>query len=386
MFNKPTFFLLCSVLAGALPLQGAQVSVKGGVTKTPIPVGGGNTVTITFRNDTEKDIYDLELSTQESSGIDPDFQGGPVLIKVGGVLKDWVTDQAPADGVEDIRAKVRNVDSKNPPDPAEAIKKGQVFTVTFTSDDGFAAGDQLTLQPSTIRSIAAGHMGVPILAGSGQAHNAQKSHSFFNGFDGLQGENEGCWSGTNGLAVPLEHLIIESPSVGVEVVIADSSHPHMWDPINKVLRFMPPIAPGADFDYYFVLNQTEPFLEFDPDPYTTVNVVLNPPGRLILTVVGLIAGNVAQFTAWHSHPSHMVGFAYSLKGAGPTTLANDPCKGLMVSLSQPITIMAVVPADASGNAWLNIAIPPIAAGVPVWVQAVDIVTCDKSNLLAEVIL
>ncbi len=77
--------------------------------------------------------------------------------------------------------------------------------------------------------------------------------------------------------------------------------------------------------------------------------------------------------------------AYSRNGGGPSVLGGGPCPGLSVDLSNPIQIVGVVPADGSGNAKIDVAIPPLASGIQVWIQAVDLNTCQKSNQVVQVI-
>ncbi len=145
-----------------IPFAGlsAPTSLVAGAQTFDLPTSG-TTATFEFKNDTQKTLYDFLLSTQESSGFDPDFQGGPVTITKSGVNLGWGTNVAPADGVEDIKVMVPGIGTINPPDANKAIKPGEVFTLDFTSVDGFSSGDKWTVTPTTLlKTTGAGHFGV----------------------------------------------------------------------------------------------------------------------------------------------------------------------------------------------------------------------------------
>jgi plastocyanin len=99
----------------------------------------------------------------------------------------------------------------------------------------------------------------------------------------------------------------------------------------------------------------------------------------VLTISNFLAGQTTSFTVTNATPGAPVGFAYSLTGAGPTTLPAGPCGPVTASLSAPITILPQVNADGTGTAVLPAAIPAGSAGVTVWVQALDLGSCSLSN-------
>ncbi len=104
-----------------------------------------------------------------------------------------------------------------------------------------------------------------------------------------------------------------------------------------------------------------------------------------LSVSGLVAGGTAQLTVDNATPSGLVGFAYSLSGGGPATLPAGSCGLLTVDLSNPVQVIGIQPANGLGSSTLSVPIPSGATGVSVWFQALDVVSCELTNGLAEII-
>ena len=102
-------------------------------------------------------------------------------------------------------------------------------------------------------------------------------------------------------------------------------------------------------------------------------------GRPVLTITGFNAGATAAMTVTGATGGGTVGYAYSLAGPGPSTVNAGPCGPVLASLSAPFTLLPFVNADAAGVAVLNVNVPPAAAGLKVWVQAMDLAGCQLSN-------
>lgn len=99
----------------------------------------------------------------------------------------------------------------------------------------------------------------------------------------------------------------------------------------------------------------------------------------VLTITNFVAGQGAAMTVTNATPGAPVGFAYSLSGVGPITLNAGPCGPVTASLSAPITLLPQVNANGSGTAVLPANIPAGTSGVTVWVQALDLGSCQLSN-------
>jgi hypothetical protein len=88
---------------------------------------------------------------------------------------------------------------------------------------------------------------------------------------------------------------------------------------------------------------------------------------MVLTVPPLYAGSTADITVTGATPGTPVFFAFSLDGTGITEVA--PLNATL-SLENPIRGPSAI-ADGSGTATISQAIPPGAAGVDVWIQAIE---------------
>ncbi len=97
-------------------------------------------------------------------------------------------------------------------------------------------------------------------------------------------------------------------------------------------------------------------------------------------ISNLTAGQVATLTISNVTPLGSVLVGYSLSGAGPTNTIYGP-----VDMSPPISQLAPLTADAAGVAAAAVPVPPTAAGITVYTQALDLATGELSNSLAEVI-
>lgn len=84
-----------------------------------------------------------------------------------------------------------------------------------------------------------------------------------------------------------------------------------------------------------------------------------------LRVRNLIGGQTAQTVAFGATPEARVFFGYSLTGEGEVPL--DPL-GVLIGISNPVFIGSSV-ADPSGQASLELEVPPNATGHRVWIQA-----------------
>lgn len=100
-----------------------------------------------------------------------------------------------------------------------------------------------------------------------------------------------------------------------------------------------------------------------------------------LSVSGLVAGGLAQFDVTGATPAGDVFLALSRTGAGPTTTPFGD-----VDLSQPITVLPSVVADAAGDASISLNVPGGASGAQVWFQALDLAAGVFTNGLAETVL
>ena len=99
----------------------------------------------------------------------------------------------------------------------------------------------------------------------------------------------------------------------------------------------------------------------------------------------LVAGATANLSVDGATANGMVGLAYSLAGPGPSSVVAGSCGTITASLSSPISVMGVFPADGSGSLTHMQSIPAGASGVQVWLQGLDLASCTLTNSLAETV-
>ena len=147
----------------------------------------------------------------------------------------------------------------------------------------------------------------------------------------------------------------------------------------------PPFSYSLTFDSTFLISapangnvygyHCDPHLAFGM--VGSVTVLTDNP---VLEVNNLRAGQLAQLTVTDATPGASVGYAYSLAGAGPTTLNAGPCGFVTASLGAPINVLPqFVTANGVGTAVLPVNVPPAAVDVFIWFQALDLGNCELSN-------
>jgi hypothetical protein len=109
------------------------------------------------------------------------------------------------------------------------------------------------------------------------------------------------------------------------------------------------------------------------------------PGGPVLGVSGLVAGQSALITVDNTTSNGSVGLAYSLTGAGPTTVFTGSCGFMSVDLSAPISVIGTFTAIGTTMS-LNMNIPLAASGRSVWIQGLDFGSCTLTNGLALTVL
>jgi hypothetical protein len=131
---------------------------------------------------------------------------------------------------------------------------------------------------------------------------------------------------------------------------------------------------------YIILTRTDQTYN---DGYAdNVSLELIPPLEPILTVTNLVAGQQASLDVTSATPNGIVAFAYSLTGTGPTILPSLLCRGIRLSLSQPIRRIGSATANGLGEATIVHGVP-VVPGLQVHVQALDFSTCMTSNVVTE---
>ncbi|PCJ53848.1 MAG: hypothetical protein COA70_06680 [Planctomycetota bacterium] len=104
-------------------------------------------------------------------------------------------------------------------------------------------------------------------------------------------------------------------------------------------------------------------------------------GGLVYSITNLVAGATANFSVTGATAGGTVILGYSLAGAGPTSTPYG-----LVDMSAPITTLATLTADGSGNASFSPVVPGGAAGATLYTQGVDLGSGTLTNSLAELVL
>ncbi|MGB0952633.1 MAG: hypothetical protein ACPG31_05375 [Planctomycetota bacterium] len=99
-----------------------------------------------------------------------------------------------------------------------------------------------------------------------------------------------------------------------------------------------------------------------------------------LSTLGIVAGTTVSFDVVNASPSGLVILGYSLAGGGPTNTIYG-----IADMTAPIQQFPGVTADVLGTATFLQAVPSSAAGVSVWLQALDLSAGVLTNSLAEVV-
>lgn len=99
----------------------------------------------------------------------------------------------------------------------------------------------------------------------------------------------------------------------------------------------------------------------------------------ILALDNFLESSSATLSLSNASPNSTVGFAFSVSGPGPTTMAVGACGLVSVDLSVPVEVVAVTTTGPVGTAAVQASVPMGAAGVQVWLQAIDVATCSLSN-------
>ena len=101
---------------------------------------------------------------------------------------------------------------------------------------------------------------------------------------------------------------------------------------------------------------------------------------LELTANSWVAGQEARLLVIGAAPGDSIAFLFSYYGPGPTDTPLGP-----LALTYPFYLLAVLPADAAGAAEVDFIVPAQAAGIPLWIDAIDLETRTITNGLALVI-
>jgi len=97
------------------------------------------------------------------------------------------------------------------------------------------------------------------------------------------------------------------------------------------------------------------------------------------SITNMVAGQTATFSITGAAPSSNCTIGYSLNGAGPLNTSYG-----IVDMTPPISILANITSDANGDASILINVPPNAAGITFYTQALNNGTL--TNSIARVIL
>ncbi len=143
-------------------------------------------------------------------------------------------------------------------------------------------------------------------------------------------------------------------------------------------------AAGADTqgDFYLLFSQEDDYAYgyLDGLGVDDIQITTTGPTGAYLAMTDLVAGSVATLTVDYATPGGLVRCGYSVAGGGPVA---TPYGDLL--LSPPYVELPVLTADASGHAALPLPVPPAAAGMSIWLHALDLGALAYTNGLALVV-
>ncbi|TAH36378.1 MAG: hypothetical protein EYC70_11290 [Planctomycetota bacterium] len=179
----------------------------------------------------------------------------------------------------------------------------------------------------------------------------------------------------------------------------DALYPH---PVVLTATFNPPMAPGAFFrfgaDTDFFVSDPCAGGNFGAAPATITATFVNGRVRthnyvtqsatsstaeasgagLSLTLAGACPGTIGV-TISGAGPGNNVALLYAFGMGSVRVPAGRPCAGTLLCLDPPVTLLAVLTANAGGMAAASGNAPAAACG-NVFVQAIDLGTCEISNV------
>lgn len=135
---------------------------------------------------------------------------------------------------------------------------------------------------------------------------------------------------------------------------------------------------SGDFYLAFAQSDDYPYAFLDGVGIDDIDIGGAPP--LLFDVQNLVAGQMADISVTGADPTSLLVLGYSLRGPGPTNTIYG-----VADLSSPIEQIGRYTPDALGELSIQVPIPPTVAGVPVWLQALEITVLDVgiwSNSLA----
>lgn len=133
-------------------------------------------------------------------------------------------------------------------------------------------------------------------------------------------------------------------------------------------------------DFYLAFAQSDDYPYAFLDGVGIDDIDIGGASPLLYDVQNLVAGQMADISLSGADPSSLVILGYSLRGPGPTNTAYG-----VADMTSPIEQIGRYTPDAQGELSLQLPIPPTAAGVQVWTQALEINTLNAgiwSNYLA----
>lgn len=113
---------------------------------------------------------------------------------------------------------------------------------------------------------------------------------------------------------------------------------------------------------------------------------LTSPLELTVSPAVLAAGAPATVTVSGAIALGQIGVAYSLTGAGPVTVDTQPCGWLTLAMTPPIRVLALLRANAAGNATMTGRVPAGLAGATLHLQALDLSACRLSAGVTRLVL
>ncbi len=135
--------------------------------------------------------------------------------------------------------------------------------------------------------------------------------------------------------------------------------------------------------FYLAFAQADDYPYGGLDGVGIDDIVIGTLPPLLYNVQNLVAGQQATFTVTGAEATSHIALAYSRTGPGPTNTSYG-----IAAMTDPIYTIGVYLPDGNGNLTVNLPIPPTAAGVPIWTQALEITDYGAgifSNALALVI-
>ncbi len=148
---------------------------------------------------------------------------------------------------------------------------------------------------------------------------------------------------------------------------------HWTDTLFNGWTFLDTLDAIPDFTNYYIESMSAGITNFDSS-----DVGWNSEQIWADFADMQVAGETGTILIGGATIGGQVALAYSLNGPGPTSVNTGVCGLITVDLSNPIRLVGYY-STIGGSVNVPVNIPANAGGITIWIQALDVSTCELTN-------